>query len=67
MSEPDNFEYVRKLRHARGMSIKELAKLAEYSEDSVQQWFAPAGSDRYRTVPDRAITILKLKLRNNAA
>jgi len=58
----DNLEFVQEIRTRNAMTYKELSKLAEYSEEYVRAWFASEGSSKHRPVPDRAVTIIKLKL-----
>ena len=60
----ENFEFVRGLKQAQNLSFKQLTELTGYSDESVRAWFSDHGSSKYRPVPDRAVTILKLKLDN---
>ncbi len=62
MSE-ENLNFVSSVRRKHSMSYRELARLSEYSEEYVRSWFAANGSSKYRPVPDRAVTIIKLKLK----
>ncbi len=62
--EVDNLDFVTKVKDSHDMSYKELARLSEYSEEYVRSWFAQEGSAKYRAVPDRAVKIIKLKLKS---
>lgn len=44
------------------LSQTDIAMLTTYSLDSVKGWMASPESDRARSVPDRAIELLQLKL-----
>lgn len=57
-----NFEFMRDLKESKDMSYRELARLVEYSEDYVRGWFASKSSAKYRPVPNRAVSIARLKL-----
>lgn len=57
-----NFAFVDRMRREYDLTFKELADLCVYSEESVRAWFADHDSSKFRPVPDRAVTILKLQL-----
>ena len=42
----------------------ELAELCEYSAHYVERWLAAADATRRCPIPDRAMTIIRLKLEN---
>ena len=52
--EVDNLDFVTKVKDSHDMSYRELAR----------SWFAQEGSAKYRPVPDRAVKIIKLKLKS---
>lgn len=58
----DNLSFVKSVRDRRRLTNAEIAGLTEYSLGSVQAWFSRSSSNRHRAVPDRAVTILKLRL-----
>ena len=57
-----NFEYVERVKRQFDLTYRKMAKLSGYSEESVRAWFANHNSSKFRTVPDRAVKILKLEL-----
>ena len=61
-----NFAFVDRMRREYDLSYKELADLTAYSEESVRAWFADHDSSKFRPVPDRAVTILRLQLEGKA-
>lgn len=61
--EDENLDFVTKVKDSHDMNYRELARLAEYSEEYVRSWFASQSSAKYRPVPDRAVKIIKLKLK----
>jgi hypothetical protein len=58
----ENLNYIRYVKDGHELTWKELSKLSGYSEEYVRAWFARPGSSKYRPVPDRAVTIVKLKI-----
>jgi hypothetical protein len=60
----ENLNYIRSVKDGHNFTWKELSKLSEYSEEYVRAWFAKPNSSKYRPVPDRAVTIVKLKIIN---
>ena len=63
----NNLDYIRNLRSSRMLTNHEIAELSGYSLGSVKAWFSDKGSDRHRPVPDRAVTIIQLKLNGRYA
>jgi len=57
-----NLEFVRQIRNENSLTYKQLSELSGYSEEYVRAWFAKEDSTKFRPVPDRAITIMKLKM-----
>jgi hypothetical protein len=57
-----NFKEIRDIRERYSLSLNEVAKLCGYSMDSARGWFSNKGSARYRLVPDRAVTIARMRL-----
>lgn len=56
-----NLAFMADVKRRHDMSSREMARLTEYSEDYVRAWFAPRNGPKFRPVPDRAVTIVKLK------
>jgi hypothetical protein len=67
MTTTHNLDFVKQVRSENSYTYKQLSDLTEYSEEYVRSWFAKKDSTKYRAVPDRAITIMKLKMINGAA
>lgn len=61
-----NFSFVSQIKTKQQLSYKQLAQLSEYSEESVRAWFADHSSSKFRGVPDRAVTIIKMKMKSEA-
>ena len=56
-----NLAKLRTIADAHSLDQEEIAALTEYSIDSVRGWF---GSERYRPVPDRAMSLLRANLKD---
>lgn len=56
-----NYDFLTKLRSK--FSNQEIAELTGYGIDSVQAWVSPTDSKRWRAVPDRAVALATLKLK----
>lgn len=57
-----NLDFVKQIREENQYTYKQLSELSGYSEEYVRSWFAKEDSTKYRPVPDRAVTIMKLKI-----
>jgi len=58
----DNLKYIRRVKDGSNLTWRQLSQLTGYSDEYVRAWFAKPGSSKFRTVPDRAVTIVKLKM-----
>jgi len=67
MTGSNNLDFVKQLKIENSYTYKQLSDLTEYSEEYVRAWFAKEDSTKYRPVPDRAITIAKLKMTSAGA
>lgn len=59
-----NLAKLRTIADAHSLDQEEIAALTEYSIDSVRGWFCRTGSERYRPVPDRAMSLLRANLKD---
>ena len=58
----DNLDYVKSQKLSRGLTHVNIAELTEYGADSVASWFASPASERFRGIPNRAVSLMKAKL-----
>ncbi len=58
-----NFSYVANVKKRNRLRYADLADLAEYSPETVRAWFAEQGSSKHRRVPSRAVTLIRMKLK----
>jgi hypothetical protein len=58
----ENLSYIRRVKDGNSLTWRQLSKLTGYSDEYVRAWFAKPNSSKFRTVPDRAVTIVKLKM-----
>ena len=57
-----NLDFVRKIKDENHYTYRELSELTEYSEEYVRAWFSPAEGPKFREVPNRAVSFLRLKM-----
>lgn len=62
MGATSNLDFVKQVRDENQYTHKQLSDLSGYSEEYVRSWFAKEDSSKFRTVPDRAVKIMKLQL-----
>jgi len=58
----DNLEFMENVKRQNNFNHKQMARLTEYSEEAVRSWFAREDSSKFRRVPNRAVSIAKMKL-----
>lgn len=61
--QPDNLGILKHLAEEHSLDYEEIAAFTEYSLDSVRSWYCKPDSDRYRPVPDRALSLLRANLK----
>ena len=67
MTTAHNLDFLKQIKIENSYTYKQLSDLTEYSEEYVRSWFAKQDSTKFRPVPDRAITIVKLKMTSTGA
>ena len=58
----DNLSYMENVKRQNNFNHRQMATLTEYSEETVRSWFAKEDSSKFRRVPNRAVSIAKMKL-----
>lgn len=58
----DNLEFMESVKAQNNYNHRQMAALTEYSEEAVRSWFAKEDSSKFRKVPNRAVSIAKMKL-----
>ncbi len=65
-TQPERVAYLRAVMSQYNLTVKDLSQHTGYAESSVQGWFSPPESARYRLVPSRAVRLLAAEVSSGA-